>query len=208
MSNRIKAFGFPVCYFLHQSVILLTRASAVVYLKNRITKGWSPAEEHSNAKPIPEDEKPTFRNRVVPLLANSPPQIRAQLIPTLQKILTFDFPAKWPEFLDITVSLLQANDANSVFAGVQCLLAVCRVYRFKVNDTREDFDKVVGVTFPLLLNIGNGLVNEESIEAGEMLRTLLKAYKHAIYVCPIAKIGFHHADNFSSNFQCICEIMM
>ena len=80
------------------------------------------------------------------------------------------------------MSLLQANDANSVFAGVQCLLAICRVYRFKANDTREDFDKVVSVSFPILLNIGNGLVNEESIEAGEMLRTLLKAYKHAIYV--------------------------
>lgn len=49
-------------------------------------------------------------------------------------------------------------------------------------DTREDFDKVVSVTFPALLNIGNGLINEESIEAGEMLRTLLKSYKHAIYV--------------------------
>jgi hypothetical protein len=118
----------------------------------------------------------------VPLLAVSPPQIRAQLIPTLQKILGHDFPSKWPEFLDMTMQLLQANDANSVFAGVQCLLTICRVYRFKAAESRGDFDKVVSVTFPSLLNIGNGLINEESIDAGEMLRALLKAYKHAIYV--------------------------
>ena len=36
-------------------------------------------------------------------------------------------------------------------------------------------------TFPQLLTIGNSLVDETSIEAGEMLRTVLKAYKHAIY---------------------------
>lgn len=37
------------------------------------------------------------------------------------------------------------------------------------------------MSFPQLLNIGNRLVGEESLEAGEMLRTVLKVYKHAIY---------------------------
>lgn len=36
-------------------------------------------------------------------------------------------------------------------------------------------------TFSQLLSIGNSLVNETSLEAAEMLRTCLKAYKHAIY---------------------------
>jgi hypothetical protein len=61
-------------------------------------------------------------------------------------------------------------------------LAICRVYRFKAGDVRGDFDKVVSVTFPLLLNIGNRLAVETSIDAGEILRTVMKAYKHAIYV--------------------------
>lgn len=159
-----------------------TESLAVVYLKNRITKGWAPAEDHTQAKPIPEEEKASFRHRLVPVLAASTPQVRAQLIPTLQKILSYDFPTKWPDFLDVTIQLLSANDAGSVFAGVQCLLAICRVYRFKVGEIRGDFDKVVSVTFPLLLSIGNRLVTEESIEAGEIMRTVMKTYKHAIYV--------------------------
>ncbi|KAK7714416.1 Nonsense-mediated mRNA decay protein 5 [Botryosphaeria dothidea] len=157
------------------------RLSTVVYLKNRITKGWSPAEDYSQAKPIPEAEKADFRKRLVPVLATSAPPIRAQLIPTLQKILAFDFPSKWPEFLEITQQLLNANDANSVFAGIQCLLAICRIYRFKGTEDRAEFDSIVQVTFPQLLNIGTRLVNETSLEAGEMLRTILKVYKHAIY---------------------------
>jgi hypothetical protein len=155
---------------------------AVVYLKNRVSKGWSPAEEFSQAKPIPDAEKESFRNRLVPILVAAPPQVRVQLVPTLQKILAYDFPDRWPNFLDITVQLLNAQDAASVFAGIQCLLAICKIYRFKSGEVRADFDKIVGHSFPQLLNIGNSLVENDSIEAGEMLRTLLKVYKHAIYV--------------------------
>jgi hypothetical protein len=82
----------------------------------------------------------------------------------------------------ITVNLLNTNDATSVFAGLQCLLAICRVYRFKSGENRADFDKIVELTFPRLLVIGQGLMNEMSEEAGEMLHIVLKAYKHATFV--------------------------
>ena len=117
---------------------------AVVYLKNRITKGWAPIEnDQSRFKAVPEGDKQVIRARLVPILAASPPQIRAQLVATLQKILHYDFPEQWPDFLNITVNLLNQQDAGSVFAGLQCLLAICRVYRFKMGETREDFDKIV-----------------------------------------------------------------
>lgn len=84
--------------------------------------------------------------------------------------------------MDITLQLISTNDANSVFAGLQCLLSVCRTYRFKSGDERADLDKIVNVSFPSLLNIGSRLVDEDSLEAGEMLRMLIKCYKHTIYV--------------------------
>lgn len=122
-----------------------------------------------------------MRARIVPVLAHAQPNVRAHLIVALQKILHYDFPKQWPQFVDITIGLLNAQDVSSVFAGLQCLLAMCRTYRFKLGDSREDFDTIVEATFPQLLTIGNSLVQETSLEAGEMLRTVLKAYKHAIY---------------------------
>lgn len=119
---------------------------------------------------------------MLPVLAASPAQIRQQLVPILQKILHYDFPEKWPTFINITVELLNTNDASSVFAGLQCLLAICRVFRFKSGENRSDFDKIVEATFPRLLIIGQGLVNEMSEDAGEMLHIVLKAYKHATFV--------------------------
>lgn len=162
---------------------MLIMLTAVVYLKNRVSRGWSPDESNQTPnKPIPEDEKARFRERLLPLLASSQSQIRSQLIPVLQKILHYDFPEKWPSFMDITLQLLNTNEAPSIFAGLQCLLAICRVFRYKSGENRVDFEKIIEATFPRLLAIGTGLINETSDEAGEMLHILLKAYKHATFV--------------------------
>ncbi|KAL2218054.1 putative nonsense-mediated mRNA decay protein [Thermoascus aurantiacus ATCC 26904] len=155
--------------------------SAGVYLKNRITRGWAPVEDSPLRKPVPEEERPLVRERLIPVLASSPPNVRAQLVPILQKILQHDFPERWPGFLDLTLRLLGTNDANSVYAGLQCMLAICRVYRFKTEENRTDFNQIVEHSFPQLLNIGMKLIDEESLEAAEMLRIIVKSYKHAIY---------------------------
>jgi len=85
--------------------------------------------------------------------------------------------------MDITLQLLNSNDIQSVFAGVQCLLSLCRVYRFKRDtDKREELDRVTQATFPTILAIGNRLVDETSTEAGDMLKMIIKTYKHAAYV--------------------------
>jgi importin-7 len=156
------------------------RLPAAIYLKNRVSRGWS--TENNVHQPIPDDERKSFRDRLLPVLANVPPQIRHQCVPILQTILQHDFPAKWPEFMDLTMQLLNAPDANAVFAGLQCLLAVCRTYRFKLADNdRGNLDKVVEASFPRILAIGTGLMNETTVEAGEMLRIVVKCYKHAVY---------------------------
>lgn len=125
-----------------------------------------------------------MRERLVPLLAQSEPLVRQQLIPVLQRILQYDFPAKWPRFIVFTMELLNANTPNQVLAGLQCLLSLCRTFRYKATDTeeRQNFDKIVEASFPRLLTVCNELVNQESDEAGEMLHLALKAYKHASWV--------------------------
>ena len=133
---------------------------------------------------IPDDEKARFRERLLPILASSQNLVRHQLVPILQRILHFDFPERWPSFMDYALQLLNTNDPRSVLAGLQCLLAVCRAYRFKASDSdsRAHFDKIIEASFPRLLVICNELVNQEGDEAGEMLHIALKCYKHATWV--------------------------
>ncbi len=149
-----------------------------------MNRAWAPSEDapRENIKPIAEDEKADLRQRLLPLLSQAPSLVRAQLIPLLHKILSTDFPSQWPDFLDITMHLLNTNDANSVYAGLQCLLSICRMYRYKGGDSRKEFNQIIEASFPQLLAIGNRLAQESGLEAWEMLHLLLKAYKHAIYV--------------------------
>jgi hypothetical protein len=157
---------------------------AVIYLKNRVNRAWERSDYYPNETVIPDDEKARFRERLLPILASSQNLVRHQLVPILQRILHFDFPERWPSFMDYALQLLNTNDPRSVLAGLQCLLAVCRAYRFKASDSdsRAHFDKIIEASFPRLLVICNELVNQEGDEAGEMLHIALKCYKHATWV--------------------------
>lgn len=105
------------------------------------------------------------------------------MLPMISKILHFDFPEKWQTYMPSTINLLQQNDVASVFSGLQCLLAICRVYRLKsAADKREELEGVIRATFPLILRIGGKLVEHDDNDSGEMLRLIFKTYKHAIYV--------------------------
>lgn len=154
---------------------------AVVYMKNHTTRSWT-GDKSTTAKAISTSEKDKLRAQILPLLASSPPQIRLQLVPMLQTMLSCDFPSQWPDFFDRTNALLSTNDANSVYAGLRGLLALCAVYRFKGGDQRKGFNEIIAASFPRLLVVANGLVQETSPEAWEMMHLLLKTYKHAIFV--------------------------
>lgn len=160
------------------------RLGTVIYLKNRVHRGWSDGESASSEPAINEDEKTRFKENLLPLLASSQGVIRQNLIPILQRILHWDFPQKWPAFMDYTVELLGTNDKDRVLAGLQCLLAICRAYRFKPNDdeNKAQLQKIIEGSFPRLLDICRELVVQESDDAGEMLHIALKAFKHATFL--------------------------
>lgn len=153
-------------------------------MKNRVNRAWSRTEVYPNEVLIADDEKQRLRDNLLPILVASSGPVRLQIVPILQRILHFDFPDNWPNFPSFTMELLSTNDRTSVLTGLQCLLAVCRTYRYKSTDTsnRPHFDKVVEATFPRLLAICNELVTQESEEAGEMCHLALKVYKHATWV--------------------------
>ncbi|KAF4512653.1 hypothetical protein G6O67_000006 [Ophiocordyceps sinensis] len=178
--------GFMDCLFqiLQTESEASVRLSTVIYIKNRVNRAWYLSDSFSNETLIPEDEKARIRDMLVPILASSEGPVQQQLVPVLQRILQSDFPARWPRFIDFTMELLNTNSPSSAHAGLQCLLALCRAFRYKSteNQDRLHFDSIVETSFPRLMAICNELVNQESDEAGEMLHLALKAYKHATWL--------------------------
>ncbi|ODA78543.1 hypothetical protein RJ55_05924 [Drechmeria coniospora] len=181
-----ESAGFMDCLFqiLQAEQDPSVRLSTVIYIKNRVQRSWNPMDQDSKQVLIPEEEKTRIRQILVPLLAASEGPVRQQLVPVLQRILQADFPTRWPRFIEYTMELLNTNSPSSVHAGLQCLLALCRAFRYKSTDSqdRRQFDTIVETSFPRLMAICNELVNQESDEAGEMLHLALKAYKHATWL--------------------------
>ena len=80
------------------------------------------------------------------------------------------------------MQLLSTNDTNAIFAGLHCMLAICRMYRFKGGETRDDFNRIVAASFPRLFDIARELVQSTDMEAWEGLHIIMKTFKHTIYV--------------------------
>lgn len=181
---------------------------AVIYIKHRVNRAWTQTEQFAGEYIIPEDEKARVRDRLVPILAASEGGVRQQLIPVLQRILQCDFPAQWPRFMDFTSELLNTNSPSSVLAGLQCLLAICRAFRYKSHDNqdRAQFDLIVENSFPRLLAICSELVNQESDDAGEMLHLALKSYKHATWVSYAAPGRWIYRELSQSPPCCLCRM--
>ncbi len=156
------------------------KQAAAVYLKNAISKRWS--EEINKETAITQQEKLEFRDRLMQAIIASPINVRLQLTSVLHTILGIDFPERWPDFLNRTIALLQSTEIDSVYPGLLCLLEIARVYRWRSHGRRKGLDDIIGVAFPLLLHIGNGLVEEQNALAGDMLRIILKIYKSVIWL--------------------------
>jgi hypothetical protein len=152
-------------------------------MKNRVGKAWSQMNSETyHTNPIITADKNLFRPLLIQALVVATPTIRVQYTDMLSKILQSDYPAQWPEFQDLTLSLLQSGDINQVYAGLSMLFELTKVYRWKSGDSRMGLEGVVSVLFPVALQIAGKLLVDPNVAAGTMLVLILKAYKSAIAV--------------------------
>lgn len=154
------------------------RKAAAVYFKNRVLRYWN----HPN-EGIDEGEKPGVKERIVPVLAGVDHQTKHQLIPVLRVLVSFEYPAQWPELLSQTGTLLQNTDELSLYTGVLCFSEIARYYRWVSNDERHnELDTIITQVFPHLLHVGNAILSSEISElSAEILKLILKLYKFVTY---------------------------
>lgn len=165
-----------------EGVSPVIKKSCCIFFKNRVIRNWG----EQSKSPIDHDERPIVKEKLIPLIVNSPMDIRNLLFPILSTILAYDYPQKWPEFLPNSILLLSnVSDLQSVYAGLLCLSEVARSYRWSNNADRPQLDQIIQEIFPNLLEIGNSILNDtashKSYESGEMVKLILKIYKFSTY---------------------------
>ncbi|RUS23108.1 armadillo-type protein [Endogone sp. FLAS-F59071] len=158
---------------------------AAIYFKNRLHKSWDETKQSPN--PIIEQDRIVVKQAILQALDISYCLLcilycRVQLTSSLSTILSNDFPDLWPEFLSQVQAALQSNDVRLVYVGLLALREVVKVYQWKSVEKRDPLSNIVKATFPTIQNIATGLVNNDTLEAAEMLKTALKIYHTSIHI--------------------------
>lgn len=164
------------------------RQAVAVYFKNRVVRSWiAPVEETTrkarhNYVAISQTDRIAVKQNLLHLIVSSPSVLQVQLASALGTVLHSDFPDQWPEYMQNVNTLLQSDNARSVQGGLLALLEVVRLYKWKAVDDRTALEEIIKVIFPGILELGTKLVQQDSLEAAEMLRSILKTYKSAIHL--------------------------
>ncbi|KAG0306184.1 hypothetical protein BGZ98_002842 [Dissophora globulifera] len=158
---------------------LHVRQAASIYFKNAVKRYWFETEATPAHLKISPSDKEAIKGNILQLLASTPAVVRTQLLTVLGVILSNDFPANYPSYLGLVQNLLQSQEPKTVFVGLLALKELTRVYKFKVSE-REHVEEIIAAFFPIIQQIGSGLVNANNVEAAEMLKIIFKCYHHTI----------------------------
>lgn len=169
------------------------KMSTSLYFKNRIAYGWSESSYSRNESiviPVDNDEKPVIKDLLIRTMLqcskSSPGCIRV-LKSALAVIIAEEYPhRRWDSLLPKALELISSDDVDAAYVGLICLSEICRTYRWKDNDARQELEHLILQYFPDLLQYANerllqGGKNMDDPKIGEMLRLLLKSYRFATY---------------------------
>ncbi|ORX79697.1 ARM repeat-containing protein [Basidiobolus meristosporus CBS 931.73] len=152
---------------------LPVRQAVTIYFKNRVRKAWTLSAEQNGISP---GDKDNVKNNILRVLVPAPPMIRVQLTACLGTILSQEFPDNWAGYLPQVQELLNSNDHRAVYGGLTALHEVVKIYQWKSQDKRGPLLDIIKHAFPTLQTIAASLAASESLEAAEMLKTILKTY--------------------------------
>lgn len=100
----------------HESVKLVSRQAALLYLKKLVLKTWSPSiEEYEALEPMSDAVKDRVRQSVLAIATSNDEERRiiAAASYVVSKIASADFPEQWPSLLPTLLSLVpRATDAQ------------------------------------------------------------------------------------------------
>ncbi|CAI2189717.1 5681_t:CDS:2, partial [Funneliformis geosporum] len=158
-----------------------TKQAVSIYLKNRIRHSWNLEDASAyKSSPIDQQDRDAFKANILHIMVTTVPNnVRVQLLDSLNRVLVNDFPDKWLDYMTQIHALLGTNDAKMVYVGLLALQQVVKIYQWKGIDNRAPLNEIIESTFPITLQMAQSLRNENSIDAAEMLRIILKTYSSA-----------------------------
>ena len=158
--------------------------SATILFKNRVTSHWVSSETKNQDIAIKEEEKPIIKTKLIETLVktNKNTKVRSQLATALHNIVNSE---KWEYLTLIIKKLLESGDVDQINAGLMCLYQYTRAYRWSSFDSSNAsnpvLEEVTQELFPILENLADNLINNDTSMSDELLYLIIKIFKFTTF---------------------------
>lgn len=188
LNSIFKIIGFTPALLeitLDQKLDLILRQSAVIYLKNNISKYWDQSNQDCGHQDpsvfvIHDHDKKIISDSIVDSVVGcGHNQLVAHLSSVVNVIIKADFPHKWPGVVDkIHYYLAQTNDYNAWNGALITFYQLSKVYEYKNVTERKAFIEALKILLPtscqrLTQLLQNDPISEQSCQ---IQRLILKTF--------------------------------
>lgn len=160
---------------IESRIELPIRQAAAVYFKNEVYYYWEEKEPKNNQIPyhIHEQDRDIIRNSIVDAIVMSNAElITNNLAMSLNYIIKFDFPDRWPTLVDKINQHLEIS--NHWLGALTALLQLGKNYEYKTNTEKEPLINALKIIAPRLYSIMVEILPDNSEQSVLIQKTILK----------------------------------
>ena len=154
------------------------RQAAAIALKNAIRDHW---EDKDDSPGLFAADKTVLRDNILGVMADETDNsVRNLLGECVFHAARYDYHAgHWPTLLPTLMAQLGTGEQLKMYNTVTAVRAIVKNFEHKPSDMREPLDVLVETVFPALLQLIQGALQFNTIEAGQMITLILKTFWHA-----------------------------
>ena len=134
-------------------------------------------------------ERAIIRTHVVPLLlTESDSSIRTIIADVIRGVCEYDYPDKWPSLLSELLAAVKTANSNvlQMFNALLALRKIVKRYEYKTKEHRDPLDVIISEAFPILQELMQTIIANNSLEAAQVMRVCLKIfYSATMYALPL-----------------------
>jgi len=153
------------------------RTSAASQFKQVVSHRWSllaSVKESVNYVEVKAEEKASLRGNILGALVTNVVPVRNLLEDALRVIVSVDYPAHWTSLPDEIMGALNTDSQEQIVAALVALRAVIKRFDNQDVSQRSDMIAVAESTFPILKNLLEYLMANDSAESQEVQILILK----------------------------------
>ena len=152
------------------------RHAGSVFFKNHIRKYWDASREEKREFEISQDSRNLIKTNILDAIVHAPNLLRSQLLAAMGYMVYVDYPDQWADLLEKCINYLKSNDTKIIYPTLLALYEVARRYELTDAENPEQRARVLDVILPLMLQLANHMLNNDSHDAGALVKVVFKIY--------------------------------